>query len=279
MRTTSPEMTAALAREAATIAICWRIQRADGVTIGLTTHDRDLWIGGCHYLASPGLSPSAVLGATASDPITSEASGVLSSEAISEADLEAGRYDGAALECLMVDWTAPDAGTLLLSSGLLGAISTDGQRFVAELVSRLRLFQESGLEGYSPECRASLGDARCSIDPARHMIEVIVVAVDPAGLLTADRDLSAEDAFRYGRARVLTGAASGLDRSITWSAGRQFEVDEQLTGLAVGDLIELRAGCDRQLSTCRDRFANVANFRGEPHVPGTDAMAFYPGLS
>jgi len=272
-------MAAALARESATIAICWQIRRTDGVTIGLTTHDRDLWIGGCRFLASPGLSPSAVLGATPSDPITSEASGVLSSAAISEEDLEAGRYDGAALECLMVDWTAPDAGTLLLSSGFLGAISSDGQKFVAEMVSRLRLFQESALEGYSPECRASLGDARCSLDPARYVVEATVVAAQPDGSITVDRDLGAEEAFRYGRARVLTGRGSGLDRSITWSSGAQFEVDEEVPGLVSGDRIELRAGCDRQLSTCRDRFANVVNFRGEPHVPGTDAMAFYPGLA
>lgn len=275
----SAEMAAALARESATIAICWQIRRADGVTIGLTTHDRDLWIGGCRYLASPGLSPSAVVGATPSDPVTSEARGVLSSVAISAEDLEAGRYDGAALECFMADWDAPDAGTLLLSSGFLGAISTDGQQFVAEMVSRLQMFRESALEGYSPECRASLGDARCSLDPARFTCEVVVVAIDADGMITVDQDLGAEGAFRYGRARILTGPGSGLDRSITWSAGVQFEIDEEVPGIGPGDRIALRAGCDRQLSTCRDRFSNVANFRGEPHVPGTDAMAFYPGLS
>jgi uncharacterized phage protein (TIGR02218 family) len=40
----------------------------------------------------------------------------------------------------------------------------------------------------------------------------------------------------------------------------------------VGDRIELREGCDKRLSTCATRFANVANFRGEPHVPGNDLL-------
>jgi hypothetical protein len=35
-------------------------------------------------------------------------------------------------------------------------------------------------------------------------------------------------------------------------------------------------GCDRQLSTCRDRFDNVANFRGFPHIPGIDFVLKYP---
>ncbi len=35
-------------------------------------------------------------------------------------------------------------------------------------------------------------------------------------------------------------------------------------------------GCDRQLATCRDRFANVRNFRGFPHIPGSDFVLKYP---
>ena len=35
-------------------------------------------------------------------------------------------------------------------------------------------------------------------------------------------------------------------------------------------------GCDRALATCRDRFGNVANFRGFPHVPGNDFVLRYP---
>ena len=35
-------------------------------------------------------------------------------------------------------------------------------------------------------------------------------------------------------------------------------------------------GCDRRLSTCRDRFANVPNFRGFPHIPGNDFVLKYP---
>jgi uncharacterized phage protein (TIGR02218 family) len=30
------------------------------------------------------------------------------------------------------------------------------------------------------------------------------------------------------------------------------------------------AGCDKSLATCRDRFANLLNFRGFPHMVGND---------
>ena len=38
----------------------------------------------------------------------------------------------------------------------------------------------------------------------------------------------------------------------------------------------LTAGCDRNYSTCVNRFGNRLNFRGEPMVPGTDYLASYP---
>lgn len=49
-----------LSEPCATIAFCWRVERRDGVAIGLTSHDRDLLIDGIVHRAAPGISPSAI---------------------------------------------------------------------------------------------------------------------------------------------------------------------------------------------------------------------------
>ena len=59
--------------------------------------------------------------------------------------------------------------------------------------------------------------------------------------------------------------------------GRQLQARLQLQealpfGVAVGDTAVLEAGCDRRLETCRDKFGNAVNFRGEPRVPGTETL-------
>ena len=46
--------------------------------------------------------------------------------------------------------------------------------------------------------------------------------------------------------------------------------------LAVSDAFTVTAGCDKRFATCRDRFANGANFRGFPHIPGNDFVIAYP---
>jgi uncharacterized phage protein (TIGR02218 family) len=43
----------------------------------------------------------------------------------------------------------------------------------------------------------------------------------------------------------------------------------------VGDGFTVTAGCDKRFDTCSIRFANAANFRGFPHIPGNDVVIRY----
>jgi uncharacterized phage protein (TIGR02218 family) len=45
--------------------------------------------------------------------------------------------------------------------------------------------------------------------------------------------------------------------------------------IAPGDTFAVTAGCDKRFATCRDRFDNVLNFRGFPHIPGNDFVMRY----
>jgi uncharacterized phage protein (TIGR02218 family) len=45
--------------------------------------------------------------------------------------------------------------------------------------------------------------------------------------------------------------------------------------IAEGDSFIARAGCDKRIATCSAKFANVANFRGFPNIPGQDAVLRY----
>lgn len=43
-----------------------------------------------------------------------------------------------------------------------------------------------------------------------------------------------------------------------------------------GQKLRIYPGCDKRIATCRDRFANAINFRGEPYVPGNDQINRVP---
>jgi uncharacterized phage protein (TIGR02218 family) len=80
-----------------TLAFIWRIERRDGAALGFTSHDRNLVIDGLTYRAAPGMVPSAIERQDSLDPASVELAGALTSAAISEGDLAAGRWDGASL--------------------------------------------------------------------------------------------------------------------------------------------------------------------------------------
>ena len=45
-----------------------------------------------------------------------------------------------------------------------------------------------------------------------------------------------------------------------------------VAAIAPGDTVRLDAGCDKRASTCREKFANIVNYRGFPDIPGDNKL-------
>jgi len=270
-------MTDFLDRDLTTIALCWRLERRDGVALGFTGHDRDLEIGGLVYRAAPGMLPSAISLSDGFDPATLDVKGALTGDAINAADLAAGRWDGAALEVFMTDWEAPGAETLALARGALGEVVVQGDAFEAELRGPAALLDGPVVEQTSPECRARLGDKRCRVDMAARSRITRIAAILDEDIVEVE-DAAPGNAYGYGRLRWIGGANSGTESAILRSDGAVLTLREPpALPAAAGDLVEMEEGCDKLLATCAGRFGNAANFRGEPQLPGIDLLTRYPG--
>ena len=257
------------------IAFCWRLERLDGAGLGLTSHDRPLTVGGVRYEPAPGITPAAIRAEMGLEPNSSEVRGSLSSEAIGEADIAAGRWDGAALKLTAVDWEAPDGEALDLLSGELGRVMRKDGGFEADLLGAASRLERPICPFTSPDCRAELGDPRCRVNMAGRRLRARVTSF--AGHVF-EIDQPVDDRFRFGEIRFLAGPANGERRTILGSGSHQLSLRSAPVGeVAVGTPVELVEGCDKTLATCSDRFGNAANFRGEPHLPGNDLLTRYPG--
>ena len=261
----------------ATIALCWRLERRDGVALGFTSHVRDLVVDGLIYRAAPGMLPSSISVSDGFDADSVDVKGALTSSAIRAQDMQAGRWDGASLAIFMTDWESPGAEILVLARGELGEVSISGEAFEAELKGPTAALERPAVEQLSPECRATLGDRRCRVDMAGRVRLARVVASEDA-IVTVDALEPSANAYGYGRLRWIAGPNSGLRSLVLSSSGNQVTLREAPVFVPVeGDLVELSEGCDRGLATCSARFGNAVNFRGEPHLPGMDLLTRYPG--
>jgi uncharacterized phage protein (TIGR02218 family) len=213
---------------------------------------------------------------------TSEMSGALSDDTLNEDDLAAGRYDAAGVEIWLTDWSEPSL-RVLLAKGTLGEVSREGLAFTAEVRGLSdRLAEDSG-RLYTATCSADLGDARCKIalgDPAFTGTGA-VVAVSATSTFTASGLDGFDDGwFTGGKLTFTSGANAGLAMEVK-SHGKGSTVTLELWQampqlIGAGDSFTVTAGCDKRFATCHDKFDNVVNFRGFPHIPGNDFVVSYP---
>lgn len=264
-----------LGQQLCAFAFCWRLERRDGVTIGLTSHDRALRVRGLDYSAAPGITPSAILRGGDPREDLAEVQGGISSAAISESDLDAGRWDGARAMLHLTEWTEPGVLWLELACGTLGGATQSGQTYSVALQGLGGVLGRPVTPSTSPTCRATLGDALCAVDlrPLRRI--ATVEEVEGERLRVADL---LPGVYAWGSVRWLTGACAGLQQMIADQSGDVLTLAEPPPlPVAAGGRVALTQGCDRRIATCADRFGNAINFRGEPHLPGMDLLTRYPG--
>lgn len=257
------------------VATFWRIARRDGVTLGLTSHDRDLWFDGVLHRAAPGLLPSAIRRTADLSPDSAEVEGALSHDGIAAADLAAGRFDGAGVEIGVVDWETLERAVLY--RGAIGEVSHESSGFAAELHSAKAELGVDTVPRTSPTCRARFCGPGCTLSVARFTHEAVLAAIDFEANRVAFAGIAAAAPFGEGSLRWIDGPHAGLTMEVTRVDGEGLVLDRTLDpALAPGARALLRQGCDHTLQTCHQRFANAANFHGEPFLPGNDLIARYP---
>ena len=257
------------------VATFWRILRRDGAALGFTSHDRDLAFGGMTYRSAPGMVPSAIRRTASLERDTMEIEGVLAHDAISDTDLEEGRFAGARIAVGLVDWETLDRAVLF--NGTLGDVAREDGGFTAELRSAKADLEIDLVPRTSPTCRAVFCDASCGVDPMRHSHMVAVSSVDLDGNEVVFTGAPPASEILHGSLRWIDGPHAGITMQVIDASGTGVVLDRPLSAtLAPGDRARLREGCDHTIATCAARFDNARNFRGEPHLPGNDLLARYP---
>ena len=268
---------------ATTTCHAWAVVRKDGRTYGFTDHDNDLEFGTVVFKANSGLTAGALQFNSGLAVDNTEVSGALTDDGISEEDLAAGRFDGAAVTTWIVNWSDFEQRVIRFR-GSFGEIQRSAGSFKVELRGLSDTLNQQKGRVYQANCGAVLGDGECRFDLNQpgFSLESSVQAIEIAGEYTikTQPDFPAQW-FERGRVVVTSGPAQGLqgivkfDREVDGQRIVTLWVDFDLTP-EVGDLILLQAGCDKLAATCRSKFANFLNYRGFPNVPSTDWVASYP---
>jgi uncharacterized phage protein (TIGR02218 family) len=274
MKNLSIEMTDSLLENVATLAHCWKLTRRDGVIMGFTDHTTNIQIEAITYHASSGFTPSAIASNSSLKVDNLTVEGMLDNEHIHEEDILAGAYDYAEIDFFQVDYTNISAGILHLKTGWIGEIRLASGHFHAQLRGLTQHLNAHAGALYSPSCRAQFGDARCSIDLEAYTSTGTITGVVSRSIVIDASRSEETGTFHFGTLTFTSGANINIKSDIRRHdlAGNFLLLLPLPYDANVGDNYVLTRGCDKQFSTCHSTFHNAANFRGEPHVPGTDAL-------
>jgi uncharacterized phage protein (TIGR02218 family) len=235
-------------------------------------------IDGVVYVATSGYTRTAISSDSALSVDNLDLQGVLSNDAITEGDLLAGLWDFAEVRIFQVN-RADTTQQIKQRRGWLGEVTLLDTGFTVELRGLAQVLQSTVGQLYSAACRADLGDTRCGVDLGPLTVSDAVDSVTSQRQFACAALVEADDYWNGGLVTFTSGLNIGLSMEVKDFAntGGVITLQQPMPyAVAVSDTFDIRPGCDKSLATCRDVYDNVINFRGEPNVPGIDAITAGP---
>lgn len=281
MRTLSSADAQAALQEATTWANCVLVIDANGEQGRYTDHDvsiivnrsgNPLGINGS-YDPINAMTGSAIRSSADMAVDNLETDITLDQFGISAADIRAGLYDDVRVTLFRVNWRNPNDSGIILKHGPLGHKGlADRQIANVELRGLTQYLQNTIVSTYSVACRADLGTQTgrwpCKFNLAPVTVSTTVTSVQAARLSFTATALAAT-AANYYTGGLVTFTATGYRREVRSDDGNGAIVlfEPLPADIQVGAAFTIYPGCDKAKATCKDKFNNIVNFRGETFIP------------
>lgn len=141
--------------------------------------------------------------------------------------------------------------TQLISAGLSSTMRSAGLRLM-----------------WGRSCPYALYDTDCKVDKAKFAVAGLrVQALDGVSVTVNFPHVVAQHHFNAGFIEWTDNSGVREVRAVTVHENNRLTLMGGTQKISVGTLITVYPGCDGQVKTCRDKFNNVLNFGGIPHMP------------
>lgn len=275
-----------------TRSVIIKVTTKTGAVFGYTDHDVDLVIDGVTYVATPALL-KLQLSRSVNDTVSNQEFGSAWVDA-PEDKLRAGEFDNAEIEIAFCNWKQPADGKYVVDRGRLGVIQWTADGFRADMQSWMRELQKTITLVSTAQCRHQVFNQLADITKGTHMgacrlnradykCDAVVNSWEVGSLVFRFTITSGSSTivaglentwFSHGTVVFRNEADRLIDdipfmiKKSTLIGANQWEVELYLP-LPVhpaGTDIDVYPGCDKTITSCKNKFNNVVNFGGFPHI-------------
>jgi hypothetical protein len=288
-----------------TITQCWKITRQDNIILAFTEHDEDIFIDNIKYQAKGGKNINRSSSKDDCSANNSEVETMLTHSMLNHKDIVKGLYNDAIIESFFIDYT--DLSEIKFKQkGKIKEITQTKNKFLAKIAPISSILNKNANEKYSLYCRTELGSSKCGVNTLLYTATNIKVSkvLNKANLIADNLIDEIIKQVNEKIARFITESQSNnciafsiqqyiltptmvknmlCNSVLTFISGQNQGYATEIRdvtqngelhltlaardSIAIGDLLEIKLGCDKKFNTCCNIFHNQLNFRGEPHLP------------
>lgn len=254
--------------------LCLRIEPTLGDPIRITAHPRDLTMAnGQTYHSSVGYEFTGYTSAAGLSPAMIDLEGIAGVAGITRAQLSSGQFDNARCMCFATTWRAPVEDEEPIVASILGKTTLIDDRYRIEEMALIDALNQTVGRTFGPTCDKAFGGqgfAGCKVDLEPLKVQGAITHITSPYVFRDAARAEAADYFAAGEIIFTTGPNAGLppQKIKRHEADGTLEIFEPFYyAVSVGDEYELTPGCRKRLQDCRDKWNNIANFGGFPHIP------------
>lgn len=271
MKTIPTNLQTHLQNEVTTLAYCWKIIFSDNSVLGFTSNDEDILFENILYQSKSGFTLDQYKNGLFDNSELTEIFGIIDSDLISENDIKSGLLDNAILEIFIINYKNPEDGRILIKKGKISEVKTAADSYVIIIKGLVDELDTNITEIYTPLCRARLGDNRCGINLSSYTYTGQVTSINNERIFFDTSRTEATGFFDKGVIKFTSGLNSGFSTEVGRSDSTKINLSIPFPNqINIGDQYIISAGCDKTFSTCKAKYSNAINFRGEPHIPGVN---------
>lgn len=260
-----------------------KVTTADSTVYAYTDGNLDLTIDSVVYKAEA-LSTKVKTFSTANAEVSNEVIESTWFADIQEADILEGKLDFATVEAGIASWKNPSEGILVFFSGKISDVKWTDDGWRVDIQNYLNQLKKLIGTIATPHCWHQLYDSlapgkpgACQVNSASYTFTgtVDVVLTDRWKFkISGDAATQADKYFTNGVLTFTSGANNGVSKEVKIhevnadpNIGKSIEFFlPTFFTIEVGDTFSVKAGCDKSLDTCKNKFNNVVNFGGFPHI-------------
>lgn len=266
--------------QSAYVAELITITLADGTILNYTTAERDIVFGGTTFSSN---GPLPIIGQISwklgveTDTLKLQLWALLTNLVESKAILwgiTQGLFDNALVliqRVFMPAWGDTSNGAITLFQGNVSDIPTlDAAHAELDIKSRKELLNiPMPYRTYQPACDWTLYGPGCNLSASSFVVAGALTS--GSGQLLMNSNLTKPDQyFDQGTIIFTSGLNTGIKRAIRQyvNASGQILLFVPLPfAVSIGDAFNAYPGCDKTISTCQNKFSNLANNPSAPYIP------------